>query len=115
MSDFEPMPDRRRASRSRVLLTGKLHAGEGTSAVSIDCVIRNRSDGGVLVELPSPLPLMAPLQIVKISEGLVYEAQIVWRRGRKLGLELGEPTSLSEIKDRKLAGVRAVWSQIALR
>ena len=111
-SSSAPRPiERRRSQRQRALLTGKL-ATEGAS-ITIDCVIRNLSDSGALVETSSPHLIPKELHLVHVREGVAWDAKVIWRRGNRLGLELQGRHDLRETTERQLKALRLVWQHMA--
>ncbi|WGM39011.1 PilZ domain-containing protein [Caulobacter sp. NIBR1757] len=106
-----PPVERRRAQRQRALLTGKL-ATDGAS-ITIDCVIRNISTDGALVETSSPHLIPNELHLLQVREGVAWDAKVVWRRGTKVGLALLERHDLRETTERQLKALRQVWKHMA--
>ncbi len=105
--------DRRRAGRHRALLAGKLANEDATT--TIDCVIRNISDTGAMIETSTPHLIPNRLHLVQIKEGTAWDVEVIWRRGNRIGLALGDRHDLRESTDRQLKALRAIWSQMALR
>lgn len=103
--------ERRRTQRQRALLTGKL-ATDGAS-ITIDCVIRNLSADGALVETPSPHLIPNELHLLQVREGVAWDAKVAWRRGNKVGLELLDRHDLRETTARQLKALRHVWRHMA--
>lgn len=95
------------------MLAGKLATVD--ACTTIDCVIRNLSDTGAMIETGVPHLMTGPLQLLQIKDGVVWDVEIVWRRGTRLGLRLGERHDLRETTERNLKALRAIWSQMALR
>lgn len=105
--------ERRRASRQRALLTGKL-ADEGATT-SIDCVIRNISADGAMIETSTPQLIPSHMHLIQIKEGIAWDVEVIWRRGARVGLSLGARHDLRETTEKQLRALRAIWSQMALR
>lgn len=105
--------DRRRAGRQRALLAGKLANADATT--TIDCVIRNISDTGAMIETSTPQLIPSRLHLVQIKEGVAWDVEVIWRRGNRIGLALGERHDLRETTEKQLKTLRAIWSQMALR
>lgn len=74
--------ERRRQPRARMLAPGSAVVNNGWS--TFDLTIRNRSQGGVRVELPGPSPL--PSRFELRFENRKHWVEIAWRRGLTLGL-----------------------------
>ncbi|HYE47118.1 MAG TPA: PilZ domain-containing protein [Caulobacter sp.] len=105
--------ERRRSHRQRALLTGKLATNE--ASLTIDCVIRNLSPTGALVETGSPHLLPAELHLLQVREGVAWDAKVIWRRGNQVGLELVERHELKDSTDKQLRALRGIWSQMVGR
>ena len=105
--------ERRRAGRSRALLAGKL-ANEGATT-TIDCVIRNISADGAMIETTTPQLFPSTLHLVQVKEGVAWDATVIWRRGNRVGLSLGDRHDLRETTEKQLKALRAIWGQMALR
>ena len=105
--------DRRRAGRPRALLAGKLANEDATS--TLDCVIRNISADGAMIETTTPQMVPGQLHLVQVTEGVAWDAQVIWRRGNRIGLSLGDRHDLRETTEKQLRVLRAIWSQMVLR
>jgi hypothetical protein len=105
--------ERRRAGRSRALLAGKLANENATT--TIDCVIRNISADGAMIETTTPHLFPSTLHLVQIKEGVAWDATVIWRRGNRVGLSLGDRHDLRETTEKQLKALRAIWGQMALR
>ncbi|MBI5939220.1 MAG: PilZ domain-containing protein [Caulobacterales bacterium] len=105
--------DRRRVGRQRALLAGKLANEDATSTV--DCVIRNISADGAMIETTTPQLIPNQLHLVQIKEGVAWDAEVIWRRGNRIGLSLGDRHDLRESTEKQLRALRAIWGQMALR
>ncbi len=103
--------ERRRNQRQRALLTGKLATDQAN--ITIDCVIKNLSAEGALVETPSPHLIPNELHLLQVREGIAWDARVIWRRGNKVGLELLERHDLRETTTRQLKALRHVWTHMA--
>jgi hypothetical protein len=105
-------PNERRAiMRQRALLAGKLATSE--AAETIDCVIRNISAVGAMVETTSPHLIPNELHLVQINEGIAFDAEVIWRRGNRVGLRLKDRHDLRKPVADQLKVLRAIWSHMA--
>ena len=104
---------RRYKGRQRTLLAGKLATAD--AAATVDCTIRNISDTGAMIETVAPQLLTGPLHLLQVKDGLAWDVEIVWRRGNRLGLRLGDRHDLKAGTEAQLKALRAIWSQMALR
>ena len=111
-SSLKPI-ERRRGRRNRALLAGKVANEDATQ--TLDCVIRNLRPDGAMIETPTPHLVPQELHLVQISEGIVWDAEVVWRRGNRVGVKLNTRHDLRESTEKSLRALRAIWSQMALR
>ncbi len=104
--------ERRRSARRDVTLGGKLFYG--LAGLSMDCVIRDLSDHGARVAVPSAA-WKAPKEIhlLSLREGRVYSGVVMWNRGRYLGLDFNQVRPVAEITDPMLAPLKAAWTTLA--
>jgi len=104
--------ERRRDRRNRSLLAAKIIVGD--CVTSADCVIRSHSAGGAQIRLSSQVPLGAPLSLLAISEGMLWDAEVIWRRNEFVGLRLGPA---HDLRTAPAAGrrIRALWSELQPR
>ena len=102
--------ERRRSSRRDVTLGGRLFFG--LAGLSIDCIIRDLSDHGARVAVPSAA-WKAPKEIhlLSLREGRVYSGEVVWNRGRYLGLDFSLVQAATDIADPMLGPIKAAWKE----
>ena len=101
--------ERRRSPRKTVTLGGRLFYG--LAGLSIDCVIRDISEHGARVAVPSAA-WKAPKEIhlLSLREGKVYSGVVVWNRGRYLGLNFSEVRAAEALTDPMLNPIKAAWA-----
>ena len=94
----------------RTCLTGKLVHGEG--AFSIDCTVRNISEGGAKVTLNQnqSLPLNVFLVVVKYCTA--YQSEIVWANYPARGLKFLARYKLDKPVPKKLRYLRRLWLEL---
>jgi hypothetical protein len=78
------MQERRRSTRSRVLKSAKLVFG--TSSV-IDCVVRNLTNVGARIQIPSATDLPQRLNMTFDGGRSLRPCRIVWRTLNETGVE----------------------------
>lgn len=105
--------ERRDDLRGRSLLAGKIANEDATQ--TLDCVIRNLTPGGAMIETTAPHLVPARHHLVQVKDGIAWEAEVRWRRGNRVGLKLGDRHDLRETTAVQLRALRAIWSQMALR
>ena len=101
--------DRRRSPRKPCTLGGRLFYG--LAGLSIDCVIRDISDHGARIAVPSAA-WKAPKEIhlLSLREGKVYSGQVVWNRGRYIGLNFSIVQPAEALTDPMQAPIKAAWA-----
>ncbi len=100
--------ERRRSGRRSVTLGGQLFFG--LAGLSIDCVIRDLSDHGARVAVPKA-SWRAPkeVRLLSLREGRIYCGEVMWNRGRYLGLDFTQVVDAADTTDPELAHIRAAW------
>ena len=101
--------ERRRSPRKTVTLGGRLFYG--LAGLSIDCVIRDISEHGARIAVPSAA-WKAPKEIhlLSLREGKVYSGVVVWNRGRYLGLNFSTVQPAEAITDPMMNPIKAAWA-----
>jgi len=101
--------ERRRSDRRDCTLGGRLFYG--LAGLSIDCIIRDISDHGARIAVPSAA-WKAPKEIhlLSLREGKVYSGQVVWNRGRYLGLNFSIVQPAEALTDPLQAPIKAAWA-----
>ncbi len=102
--------DRRRSPRKTCTLGGRLFYG--LAGLSIDCVIRDISDHGARIAVPSAA-WKAPKEInlLSLREGKVYSGVVVWNRGRYLGLNFSQVRQAEDITDPMMTPIKKAWAE----
>jgi hypothetical protein len=87
------MADNRGNRRQRSLKSGKITFGNGSFV--IDCVIRNFSDTGAQLKVPTTVPIPDSFDLIE-STGKRRRAVVVWRKADLIGVNFepdGVPNS----------------------
>jgi hypothetical protein len=79
----------RRQFRHRVRKDGKIIVGSSTSAM--DVVIRDLSEGGARLAMPSTTNVPAEFDLAILSESHLYAARVRWRSFDELGVQFTGP------------------------
>lgn len=109
-----PKPiERRRGQRNRALLAGKVANVDASQ--TLDCVIRNLSPDGAMIETSTPHLVPSEMHLVQIKDGIAWDAEVIWRRGNRVGVKLNARHDLRESTEKQLRALRAIWGQMALR
>jgi hypothetical protein len=80
----EAMQDRRQSARDKVLLGGVAEINDNGS--TMDCVVRNFSEGGACVELESAARLPDQMRVTIARKGRSYLGRMIWRQANRVGL-----------------------------
>jgi len=78
------MQERRQNVRDKVLLGAVAEVRE--IGATMDCVVRNLSDGGACVELNRSANLPDQINLTIKHKGRCYLARMIWRQANKVGL-----------------------------
>ena len=102
--ESDPSENRRAFTRSSVVWTGRIQAGEQES----DCVILNISANGAKLQLPEGAVFPDDVVLyVDRFDGL--EASIRWRKGRRMGVKfLREPDDVRKMLGSALSAILKV-------
>lgn len=97
MSETVTAPEadgKRQAPRRRMLMTG-LVANEDLG-LSFRCAIRDRSPEGARLKLPPGTLVPNRFWLIEASEGLAFDATVMWRQAPEVGVSLDKPVDLKE-------------------
>ncbi len=78
------MDDKRRSQRQRVLKSGKIIFANGS--FSVDCTIRNLSETGARLQVPTTVAIPDRFTFVDNHGGTRRAAKIVWRKADMIGI-----------------------------
>jgi hypothetical protein len=110
---------RTRPPRKTTFLAGKLVYGDGLAApdgaFTLDCAIRDISEGGAKISLSQQQSLPPELYLVVIKYGIAYRAQITWQKYPARGLKFLTPYYLTGALPADLAFLRRLWMELAAR
>jgi hypothetical protein len=88
LQDYSDLQDRRRATRQRVILGGKLVHTKG--AFSMNVTMRNMTAFGARLVLPERSVAPDLFDLIDMKNGDVFQCRIIWRRIRE-SRAAGEP------------------------
>jgi hypothetical protein len=106
-NDVQPLSERRPGHRRRFLLGGIVAFANG--AVSIDCVIRNQSEGGAKLSHGKDVQLPAHFYLINIRDRTAYEAALIWSKVGESGVAFKKHIPLSSIDDPALGFLSQLW------
>jgi hypothetical protein len=78
------MLDRRQSVRDRVILGGV--ASINARGSTMDCVVRNMSEGGACVEFEETAKLPDEMRLAITQKDCSFFARMMWRRAGRVGL-----------------------------
>jgi hypothetical protein len=78
------MLDRRQSARDRVIFGGVAAINDRGS--TMDCVVRNISEGGACVEFDESAKLPEEMRLTIARKGRSFLARMIWRQADKVGL-----------------------------
>lgn len=105
--------ERRASPRRRTLLAGKLAYGE--PQVTTSCTVRSLAPEGAMIEIETPDLLPKDVILAVISQGVAYEARVVWTRGLRCGLQSHAKHDLRAPVPPELRRLQAIWKELAPR
>lgn len=76
--------ERRQTPRLRSLLGAKARYNQ--KRATLDCVVRNISDGGALIVVPDTVLLPADFELEIAQRQRSYHAHVRWRTGTRIGV-----------------------------
>ena len=77
------MEDKRRGQRQRVLKGGKIIFANGS--FTVDCTIRNLSDKGARLQVPTTVTIPDRFAFVDAHGGSRKSARVMWRKADLIG------------------------------
>jgi hypothetical protein len=80
---FCGMPENRVSRRQRALKSAKISYGNGQ--FEVDCIIRNFSDTGVQLKVPTTVPI--PDHFDLVEAGKRRRVTVAWRKGEFIGVK----------------------------
>ena len=121
-----PLPNRHRTDahqfrppRKRTCLNGKLVYSEDLSlpdgGFTVDCTIRDISEGGAKIILARRQFLPADLYLIVVKYRVAYWAKVVWLEYPARGLKFSKAYPLSEPLPDELKFLRALWGDLYAR
>jgi hypothetical protein len=78
------MGNKRSSPRQRVLKSGKIVFANGS--FSIDCTIRNISETGARLQVPTTVSIPDKFTLVDAHAGTRHEVRVAWRKKDQIGV-----------------------------
>jgi hypothetical protein len=76
-------PHKRSSQRQRILKTGSISFDR---AAAIDCLVRNISETGALLEIESPVGIPNEFTLVIAKDNVKRACHVAWRSARRIGV-----------------------------
>jgi len=108
-----PEDDLRRSERVRTFLAGRIVFHDG--AYSYECVVRDMSEGGARVEIPSARMLPRRFYFLTSKGETAYDAELVWRTRLMAGIKFRESVNLQTCNDPKLRYLKQIAVELCPR
>jgi PilZ domain len=86
------MEEKRKHPRHRTFLRGKVEFNNRAS--SLDCTIRDLSDGGARLELAETVAIPEHFELSVPAKGLHHAGYVKWRTKTHIGIAFAKPLSL---------------------
>lgn len=83
----------------------------GDAGFTVDCAVRNLTDGGAYLRLPGPTPVVAPLAFIDLARDRAFNARIAWNRANELGLSFIDEIDLKAPASALDRIVRRLWME----
>jgi hypothetical protein len=105
--------EKRGPDRRRTILAGKIVYGNG--AFSTSCAIRDITDTGARIKLPSPhQTLPANVLLIDVRQGAAYMADVVWGRPPEFGLHFTARHDMNALPT-EISYLRRIWVDASVR
>jgi hypothetical protein len=108
-----------RPARQRTCLNGKLVYGDGIfapdGALTLDCAIRDLSEGGAKIVLTKRQPIPVNLYLIVVKFAVAYHASVVWLNYPARGLKFSEKYDLTAPLPVDLGFLHRLWAELGTR
>nr|WP_236841906.1 PilZ domain-containing protein [Bosea sp. PAMC 26642] len=82
------MTERRNSPRLRTFLGGHIRFNRNNS--TLDCMVRNLSDNGALLQLSDAVALPHAFELEILHRERCYPARVQWRDGQRIGIAFAQ-------------------------
>lgn len=106
-------PGKRQTPRRRMLMTGLV--ANDDLGLSFRCAIRDRSADGARLKLPPGTLVPNRFWLIEATEGLAFDATVIWRQAPELGVSLAAPIDLKAPRafDKLHRRLHALWVEVS--
>ena len=111
-NDTVPRQERRRESRRRVLLTGKIVYPH--NSFSADCTIRDLSPRGARIKV-NPEAISPDPFLIVVKGAVVHESATAWQTEDQAGLQFHNSFSLTGETPLNLRNIQRIWLELMPR
>ena len=106
-NDNVGLADRRRSSRKRVLLAGKI--AHLHNSFSSGCRIYDLTSEGARIVVDAHDDIHKDSCLIVVRDGKVHKTKTIWARGLSRGVEFTDTFSLTSAVPTHLTGMRRLW------
>jgi len=99
--------EHRKDQRHRTLKTGKISFCQG--ACVIDCVIRNMSDAGASLVVPTTVGIPDKFTLVDVHGGSRHPVTVAWRQGERMGVHFEDVQPPAPLRSAELPRAKAEY------
>jgi hypothetical protein len=99
--------ERRKPSRKRVVLRGKVVYDEGR--YTLDCLIRDLTPKGAKITVQKGVSMPTHVYLIDIPSGIAYGAEVTWIRTPVFGLKFLRTHRLTDTLEKELQYLTRFW------
>lgn len=111
MTTGDSWDDRRSEPREPVSLRARVAYGPQLSAWA-DCVVRNLSPKGMMLEIGEMYPLPKRFVVLLIAEGVAVDVDMKWRRSAMTGVRIAARHDLATTQEPRLESLKKDWKAL---
>ncbi len=111
MTTGDSWDDRRSETREPVSLRGRVAYGPQLNAWA-DCMVRNLSAKGMMLEIGEMYPLPKRFVVLLIAEGVAVDVDMKWRRSAMTGVRIAARYDLATTQEPRLEGLKKDWKAL---
>ena len=108
---YQPRPPRTRTCMSGKLVYGEAH-GVPAGSFTLDCMIRNISEGGANVIIAKYQYMPPKLYLIVVKSCVAHYATVVWQHYPARGLKFSDTYALNDSLPGELKYLRTLWGNL---
>ena len=93
--DEDPSPSRRASGRRKTYKEAKVVLHDRST---IDCILRNLSDGGARLEFSDAIALPETFDLLIVSTQMLVPARRIWERAAHVGIQFTGPERSTHLR-----------------